>query len=111
MANWPSISNPGYPLKEEIYKPQIRQEFEANYVQSRPRSTRALMRFQMTWENMTEADWQTLSAFFRTTQGNFFTWVHPVSGVSYTCRFTSDTLESDLKENDRRKVTTQIEEV
>jgi len=111
VANWPSIANPDFGFKETVYKPQIRQEFEANYVQSRPRSTRALKRWELAWSLMPESDYQALLAFFTANQGNTFTWTHPVSGTSYTCRFSMDTLESDVVFTGWREVSVPIEEL
>lgn len=111
MASWPSISNPDFGLKETVYRPQVRQEFESNYVQSRPRTTRATKRWALSWAALTEADYQTLLTFFNTYQGSSFTWTHPVSAVSYTCRFSGDTLESEITLTGYRRVSLQIEEV
>ncbi len=111
MADWPSIASPGYGIKEAVYKPQIRQEFEANYVQSRPRSTRSVKRWTLSWGLLSESDYGLLLAFFEANQGNTFTWTHPVTSVSYTCRFSTDTLESEIAFTGWRKVTVHIEEV
>jgi hypothetical protein len=111
VANWPSIANPDFGFRETVYKPQIRQESEANYVQSRPRSTRAVKRWELTWSLLSEADYQTLLAFFTAYQGSSFVWIHPVSAVSYTCRFSADTLESEIMTAGWRKVSCPIEEL
>jgi hypothetical protein len=111
MADWPSIDNPDYGLDEEYYKPQVRQEFEANYVQSRPRSTRGRSRWALHWDLLSEADYQTLLAFFAANQGGVFTWIHPISSASYTCRFSGDVLKSRIVMPDCRAVDCPIEEV
>lgn len=111
MADWPSISNPDYGLEEDHYKPQIRTEFEGNYVQSRARATRSINRWNLTWALLLEADFQTLLTFFDTNLGSSFTWVHPVTSVSYTCRFSQDTLKSTINLDGYRNVSCMIEEV
>lgn len=111
MANWPSISPPDYGLSEDFYKPQVRTEFEGNYVQSRPRSTRAVHRWSLKWSALLESEFQTLKTFFDTNQGTSFTWTHPLTSVSYSCRFSTDTLTSRIVVNDYREVECSIEEV
>jgi hypothetical protein len=59
---------------------------------------------------MTESDWGTLSTFFRSYLGSTFTWTHPISGSSYTVRFSGDTLESSVLVAGRRQVSVEIEE-
>jgi hypothetical protein len=110
MAVWPNISASDYGLDEEYYKPQIRTEFEGNYVQSRAKSTRARNRWALHWLYMTEAEFQTLKTFFNTNQGLSFTWVHPVTSVSYSCFFSVDSLKSKININGYREVDVMIEE-
>lgn len=111
MATWPSIMIPQYGTDGEWYRPQIRNEFEANYVQSRPRSTRGVMRWTLKWTAMPEADFQTLLTFFNTNQGLSFTWTEPRTGTARTCRFSEDSLKWSHSELGHRSVTCAIEEV
>jgi len=94
MAAWPSIAEPTYGSSVEVYKPQVRTEFDGNYVQSRPRSTREIRRWTLKWNYMTEANYQTLETFFIANQGTSFTWTEPVTSTGYTCRFSGNGLSS-----------------
>jgi hypothetical protein len=93
-ADWPSIAAPTFGTTVEVYKPQIRTEFDGNYVQSRPRMTREIRRWVLKWNVMTEADYQTLAAFFVSNQGNSFNWTESVTSTSYLCRFSANSLSS-----------------
>lgn len=94
MPNWPSIANPSKGFDEEYYLPQAKSEFEANYVQTRKIATRGRHQFALVWNQMSETDYQTLKTFFDTNQGSSFTWTHPISGTSYTCVFSGDSIKS-----------------
>lgn len=94
MANWPSMPAADFGTEEEVYRPQIRTEFEGGYVQSRSRTTREIRRFPLAWETMSNADYTTLETFFKENQGNSFNWTHPMTNVTYACRFSTDSLKS-----------------
>lgn len=111
MTAFPSIMAPSFPLDEATFKPQIRTEFEAGYVQSRPRCTRARSRFELTWKAMPEADLATLRTFFETYQGDNFDWTHPTSATTYDVRFSGDTLDAKLVFNGHYEVSLTLEEV
>ena len=110
MATWPSIQEPSYPIDEEIYKPQVRTEFESGAVQSRARVTAGKERWTLQWPGMPEADYQTLMAFFETNQGDTFTWTHPVTSTAYTARFSDDRLASTVRRPGYRTVMVKLEE-
>ena len=111
LPSWPSIAKPSHPMEESDFRGQVRTEFEGGYVQTRSRETRARKRWSLRWIAMTEADWGTLSTFFRSYLGSTFTWTHPITSASYTVRFSDDTLQSNVKIAGRREVTVNIEEV
>ena len=94
MATWPNIQNPSG-LAEKPTKGQIRSDFEAGYVYSRAKWTRARKRFDLTWDSMTNSDKNTLETFFNNNLGSTFTWEHPVSGTTYTVRFSDDSIDFD----------------
>jgi hypothetical protein len=110
MAAWPGIANPSFPLQEGDYLPQVRTEFEANYVQSRAKATRARGFWTLYWKAMTDADFATLSTFFKTNLGSTFTWTHPVTDTEYTVRFVDDRLEAQKRYPGRYEVTVKLEE-
>jgi hypothetical protein len=106
---WPTIQAPSYPLEEGVYKPQIKNEFESGYVQSRPRATISKRRWRLQWRAMTEADWLLLSAAFAADSGNTFSWSHPASG-EYTVRYADDEIRSTAFTNGLRQVSVNLEE-
>lgn len=114
MATFPTLSTPSFGTEVEVYKPQVRNEFEGGYVQSRARASREVRRWTLKWRALPEADYQTLATFFAANQGNFFDWTEPVTSVAYTCRFSGDSLRSshvDKGSTNYRSVEVGIEEV
>lgn len=109
MADFPSIAGPGS-LTQDDYLPQVKTEFEAGYVQSRPRHTRARHVFKLSWNAVTAADYATLEAFFEAQQGNTFTWTHPVSETEYTVRFADDRLSPEFISPGYWRVSLTLEE-
>ncbi len=93
MATFPAtLPNPNVGFDGELYLPQIRNEFEGNYVQSRPRSSRAIRRFALRWNVLTAAQFAILETFFLANQGSMFTYTD-VIGTERTCRFSADFLK------------------
>jgi len=112
MADWPiSIQKPEFNTEEELFKPQIRQIFDGNYVQSRPATTRAVRRWTLKWNFMKESDYATLMTFFVTNQGNSFNFTHPITGVVSICRFSDNSIKSTWADVGVRAVSCMIEEV
>jgi len=69
----------------------LRSPFDAGYVQTRARFTRARRSWGLNWPAMTDADVAILRAYEQTTLVNgsqAFTWTHPVSSASYTVQLT-----------------------
>ena len=108
---FPAIAGLSYPLREPLYKPKIRTEFENGVVQMRNRFTRAKKRFALKWEKMPFEDAQTLQAFFDQTGANVFLWEHPLTHKEYKCVFSDDELDIAFVELDFADVTANIEEI
>ena len=92
MADFPTLSIPPiYPLKEKWGDDDqtIKSKTESGYIITRSRYTRNRKVFTVNYENITAADKALLDTFLDTVNGltDYFTWVHPASGVSYTVRF------------------------
>lgn len=111
MATWPDIEKPSG-LSQKPVKKQIRSDFSAGYVQSRPLWTRMRKQFELSWSTMKSSDLSTLESFFESNQGGSFTWTHPETGASYTCLFSDDSIDANFLKGslDRYKVTVNIEE-
>lgn len=102
---------PSYGLSEETYFPQIRTEMENGSVISRRKFTRARDKWNLEWDDMPEADYQTLKTFFEANQGLTFYWTHPLTNVTYTARFSTDRLANNAVAPGHRRVSCPIEEV
>jgi hypothetical protein len=113
VTAWPStLPTPSFGLEEEFYKPQIKTEKEANYVQTRRTASRGRRILPLAWTLMTEAEYQILEAFFDTYQGTMFTFTHPVTGTTYNCVFSANSIKAKWKSAGfRGDVQCPIEEV
>ena len=108
---WPAIAVPSYTTGGEIYLPQVRTEFDGNYVQSRKKVTRETRKWGLHWNNMTNADFLLLEAAFIADQGNAFPWDEPVTGTVYSVRYGEDSLRWTHVEKGYRRVSVALEEV
>jgi hypothetical protein len=86
MADWPSVGTPNA-IREGSYRPQIRTDKEANYIQVRPGSTRTRKRWVLSWVAMSEVNYSTLKTFFDSYQGSSFNWTHPITSTVYVAVF------------------------
>ena len=88
---WPDIQLPLY-ITETTIDPTISSEMEDGIVVTRPRYTRIRRRWELSWQNMVGADYQTLRAFYVQQRGGSmsFTWTHPTENATYTVRFVGD---------------------
>lgn len=90
---WPNIQLP-LTISETTIDPAISSEMEDGIVVTRPRYTRIRRRWELSWQNMIAADYQTLRAFYNTQKGGSlsFLWGNPVgTDISpVTVRFTGD---------------------
>ena len=94
MATWPTIEEPTH-IFRRTHKAQLKASFEAGYVQSAARDTRARLIVEMEWEVLPGSDLATLEMFFADNQGGTFTWTDPTTETSHTMRFAGDTIEAD----------------
>lgn len=113
MDTWPAtLPPPDRDCDEDYYKPQIRDEFEANYVQTGPAATRGRYKLSNKWKLMAEDDFQTLKTFFDGHQGQAFTYTHPITEESLVCIFSTDYIRSKwYSAGWRSEVQCPIEEV
>lgn len=112
MADWPDIEDPSG-LRESPQKGQIKSDFEAGYVQSRPKFTRTRKRFELSWDAMSNSDKETLETFFDDNLGDTFTWDNPISTASdpsHTVRFVNDSLEFSYRPHNYWQISIELEE-
>ena len=110
MPTFPASPPPAFPLDEELSKPQVRSQFEAGYVHSRPRFSKSRSIWNLRWKSITEADYQIIRTFFLDNVGLLFDWVNPADGVTYKVRFSEDSLKSSRTVNNLRQLSTILEQ-
>lgn len=81
MNQWPSSIRPPDQrfFGKSKYKPIMKHEFEANYVQTAPKFSRARRRFTLGWSALPDDEYDTLDAFFEQVAGDTFEWKHPIT--------------------------------
>lgn len=96
MAAFPTLSY-GKPdsrkFSESREDPALRSQIEGGYTASRPKHTRTPRRnFKVGYTSLSNEDKLLLDAHWDTQRGGSlgFTWVHPITNVSYFVRYKSD---------------------
>ena len=80
MLSFPNITNPSE-LSQDI--------FDATVI-TRRKTTKQPLTFTLKWSVLKNDEYNTLLNFYRTVQGSqTFTWIHPISKVTYNVKFTS----------------------
>ena len=89
MENFPTIAKPSYPIDCETEDPVIAAGFENGSEQTRARFTRMRRRFALRWPALTNAQRETLNAFYVARKGGSeaFIWTDPYDSTAYTVRF------------------------
>lgn len=100
----------------ELIHNTVRTPFEAGYVGTRPRFTRGRRAFRCGWSALPSSHFNTFMDFVSTCLGgaDTFTWTdykHDSTGTAYTVRFRDDSIDWDLVDAQRFRVSFQLEEV
>lgn len=96
MSDFPTISSTGKPdAHRATYAddPTIRVQFDGGYEETRARYTRLRGQWTVQYHNLSQADKETLDAFFaaRGLGGDAFNWTHPATGDSHSVRLAGVT--------------------
>jgi hypothetical protein len=112
MADWPvnSIGPPSYGMTDDFYRAQVKSEFEAGYVQSRPTATRGRRLFNLEWTTITESRYVTMKTFVNSNMGSTFTMSHAVTGEYMNLRFSDGYLHSTIISPGLRSAKIAVEE-
>ena len=116
MSAFPNITNPSS-IGEGVVKAQVRNKFEAGYVQSRAKHTRKRKKFSLTWGAMLNNELFGTGGVidhFDANQGGSFSWTHPDpnAGGTFTVRYSDDEIKyKRVGNNPTWKVTINLEEV
>ena len=92
---FPDIQHPSR-IEVSHHRKKVRSDFEAGYVQQRPRWTRSRKKFNLRWDLLPEADLTTLLDHFDNNQGSTFNWTHPIRNTTYTVMYSGDSINYDL---------------
>lgn len=111
MSTFPSISAPHYPSKEKLVQRKITSTFENGIEFGRKTSTIPKREFELMWTSMSEADYQTLEAFFIAQGAEPFNWTDPATSTAYVVRFPQGQLDSSHLWNGRRSVSIVLHEI
>ena len=110
MSSWPSIVAPSNMTGEPV-NPAITSEMETGIVVSRAKHTRTRERITVGWTAMPSTDFDTLMTFYKDTvkgSAEVFTWIQPMTGVSFTMRIL--VLSYEAVPPNHWAVTVQLEE-
>ena len=111
LNTFPSIMAPSYDFDESYMKRKVTSQFENGIEFSRNTATIGKRKFNLSWPNMPEADYQTLEAFFISQGAEPFNWTHPVTSTTHPVRFPLGELQSKPVPINRRSVRIELHEV
>lgn len=110
MATFPSIASPNK-MSGGPVDPAIRSEMENGVVVSRAKHTKSRETFSLSWNVMSDSDFDTLLSFYKNTvkgSAETCTYTQPGTSTAYTVRITKMTYEAVLP--DRWAVSLEMEE-
>ena len=86
---FPTLPAPAFPVKMELEDPSISSEFENGSEQTRARFTRQRKRWNLSWPAMTNANRDTLMAFYASARGGSapFYYTDPYNAETHIVRF------------------------
>ncbi|MBP7528329.1 MAG: hypothetical protein KA801_10405 [Syntrophorhabdaceae bacterium] len=101
-----------YGAKGEHYKPQIRTEKEANYVQVRSGASRSREKnIHLPWDKIPISEYQDIIEFFDAHIGEAFTWTNEATGVTHIVVFAQDTIPYEFVAHGKMKIDVYLEEL
>jgi hypothetical protein len=112
MSDFPTVTPPNE-ISSKLFKKQKKSNFEAGYVQSYCMHTRSRSVFEMKWGQLHYTYLNLILDHFELNQGDIFYFTHPVTGISYTMRYSENEISyNPNKENpDYYEVKVNLEEV
>lgn len=98
--------------KRTFYKYQIRTEFEAGYVQSRPKGTKGRWIYELSWDNLSIDDFNTLQNHFDDNCGETFTVSKDIllTTNNLICRYAEDNISAETSIPGFYSTSVQLEE-
>lgn len=111
MSSFPAIAAPHYPSKVKVVQRKILSKFENGVEFARTTATIPKREFELNWTSISEADYQTLEAFFISQGSEPFNWTDPATNTAYVARFAQPEIESIHLWNGRRSVSVMLHEI
>jgi phage-related protein len=111
---YPSLTaKPVYPIDEQREDSSIKTSMEAGYLHTRARFTRVRKSWKFKYNLMSSTDKGTLDTFLDTVKGTVdsFTWTNPVNNTSYTVRFLTIPVFSNVYKGELFTVEINLQEV
>lgn len=86
---FPSLSKkPSFPIEKKPLDTDLKSSYEAGYQVARPRFTRDLFDYTLTYPLLLEADMLLLEAHIASVKSTvIFSWVHPERGTTHNVRY------------------------
>lgn len=89
----------------------IESKFENNFSQTRRGATRGIRTFELNYDAVTFAEYNTLEAFFDANAGANFLFVDPETSVTHTVKFVDTKLTYKYISNTRKNTSITLVEV
>jgi phage-related protein len=98
-------------IKRKQNKAVVRSSFDGGYEQTRPKHTRSVKEFELTFDVLTTAQMQELENFFISHQGDSFYFDDYLYASTHIVRFTEESLQfTQISPNDH-STTCMLKEV
>lgn len=110
MTDFCTIADPTQ-MSRKIKSYRVEKTSSAGYHQMRPIGSTPRYEWTITWDKMSEEDYNTLSAFFMTYNTESFNWTHPTTSTVYEVYFTDADLEDDYVHLCRWNISITISQV
>ena len=113
--DFPTLSRkPSFNFEETVEYKTLKSPAEDGYIITRPQWTKSKRGWHLTYNALTNSDYQTLKGFFESSTlgaAISFNWTNPTDNTSYVVRFKDDSLKATLKAFDIWSVEFDLEEV
>lgn len=110
MIDFCSIAPPSQ-VAGKLKSYRITKTSDSGHTRIRPQGRTPKKEWTLSWDSLTQEDFDTLIAFFDDNFSAEFDWTHPQTGTVYTVYFVSEEIEYEYVPLDRWKVSFKIGEV
>ncbi len=106
MTAFPTIMKPSFAISTTVKDNSIKSEMINGMIVSRPRYSRQLCAWELTWSALSASDLSSLKSFYNQCYGGAisFLWTDDDSGTTKNVRFVSDLKFKQVAENHSGKL-------